>query len=524
MDNRVSVIVPVYNAENTVEKCVESILYGELRDVDVILVDDCSADNSWRVCQSLAGKFANVSCYRNDRNGGVSYTRNHGLKEAKGKYVLFVDSDDWVSGRYAAELFRTAERYSDSLVICGSHFLNEVDGYRCDYLWEKGGQPVYFISRDQFFDLPGRFHLQQLWNKIFRRDIIEQKQIRFDETQSMGEDFQFVLDYMERAPIKQCVVLNEALYYYLRSTDTSLMSKFGTKKNGNEDERFRQLLKICGEDNLAARQRCEQAILSTKKNFVYQCARDKTKSKREKIAFIESVMKDGQAASYYRKQKVLMIKETLAEMPGLASAFYMRMKGRIQRDKQESMIKEISKKLIAEGFSVISQNCIGGVLYHDLGMQFLSPTINLFFREPDFVRFVLGLERYMNADLEMSWGEEYPIGILGGDVRIDFMHYHSCEEARKNWNERKKRLNWEKIVVLATDRNGFTDEVFTEWKKIPYPKVLFTVNKAFAEEPGTILFPEYEAEGFVPDLIPKREFYKNDILLSVINNISGQEV
>ena len=100
---------------------------------------------------------------------------------------------------------------------------------------------------------------------------------------------------------------------------------------------------------------------------------------------------------------------------------------------------------------------------------------------------------------------------------IDFMHYHSCTEVRDSWERRKKRINWDNIVVFATDRNGFTESVFEQWRTIQYPKVLFTVNQAFQNEPETVLYQMYEKNRFVPDLIPNREFYKDGVVLSVLN-------
>ena len=154
MDSRISVIIPVYNAEKMIERCVESIIYGEVRDISVILVDDCSKDGSWKCCRKLADKYSNVSCYQNKENRGVSYTRNHGLEKVKGEYILFVDSDDWVSGQYVKKMLETAELNLDSLVICGLHFRDEVTGYRRDYIWKEDGDAVYHIKREKFFDLP----------------------------------------------------------------------------------------------------------------------------------------------------------------------------------------------------------------------------------------------------------------------------------------------------------------------------------------------------------------------------------
>ncbi len=129
---------------------------------------------------------------------------------------------------------------------------------------------------------------------------------------------------------------------------------------------------------------------------------------------------------------------------------------------------------LEDDFTIISCNCIGGLLYHDLGMQFKSPTINMFIPAPDFVRFCLDLKRYLSYDVEKVESEEkFPVGKIG-DVTVNFMHYSDFDEAREKWNERKKRVNFDKIFVIMTDRDGYTDELLGEFDKIEYPKVLFS--------------------------------------------------
>ena len=95
---KISVIIPVYKAAGTLRRCVESIIFGEEQDLEVILIEDCSPDSSWDVCRQLAQEYSHVRCLQNDQNRGVSYTRNRGMDAATGQYILFVDSDDWVSG------------------------------------------------------------------------------------------------------------------------------------------------------------------------------------------------------------------------------------------------------------------------------------------------------------------------------------------------------------------------------------------------------------------------------------------
>ena len=192
---------------------------------------------------------------------------------------------------------------------------------------------------------------------------------------------------------------------------------------------------------------------------------------------------------------------------------------RIQKWRMERSISKSRKSLQVSDFSIISQNCIGGVFYSDMNMRFLTPTINLYIPEPDFIRMVLKLNFYMASELEIAWGESYPIGILGGDVKIHFLHYKSCEEAMEKWNSRKKRINWKKIIILATDRDGFSESDFHLWKRIRFPKVLFTANKNYLDIDTTVYFSEYEKEGMVSDLIPERKFYKEGRLIRIINGL-----
>lgn len=517
MNAKVSIVIPVYNAEKTVGRTVESLVYGEERNIEIILVEDCSRDNSWEVCQNLSKRYPNVYCYQNKKNSGVSYTRNHGLEVADSEYILFVDSDDWVTGTYAEKLLSAAQQNSNSLVISGFYFRNEVAGYRQDYIWEKDGKNSYRVTQKDFFKLQKKFHLQQLWNKIFRREVIEKAHIRFDESQSMGEDFQFVLDYMEAANIKTCVVLNSPLYYYIRATQFSLMSHFGTDVNEQAYNRFEQLLHLCGDVTPEIEKCYETAIADLKKNYVYQAVRGKT-SKKEKLSFIETVMQDGKAEQHYRIQKNILMKENIRQGISWIMALPGRFHGRMQRKKRDKLAVEMKAKLHARDFTVLSQNCIGGVFYHDMGLQFTSPMINLYMSGNDFVEFVLNLDYYLSLKLRMTWGEEYPIGYLD-DVAIYFMHYHTCQEAEAEWEKRKTRIIRDNIIVLCTDMVDFTNEVFEKWRQIPYHKVLFTAKREYANEPDTVYFPEYESNGKVPDLIPKREFYRDGVLIDTVNRM-----
>ena len=150
-----------------------------------------------------------------------------------------------------------------------------------------------------------------------------------------------------------------------------------------------------------------------------------------------------------------------------------------------------------------------------MGMRFDSPTVGLFFKGPDFVKLASDLPGYMAMEPEMRWEEEYPVGKLG-DIEIHFMHYDTCAKALQAWRRRRERIRWDHILVLCSDRDGFTAEDFAKWASIPYPKVLFTGNDAYRGHPDSLYFKEYRRAGMAGDLIPHRKFYRSGKLIQMI--------
>ena len=163
-------------------------------------------------------------------------------------------------------------------------------------------------------------------------------------------------------------------------------------------------------------------------------------------------------------------------------------------------IKRYLKNLDVSDVSIISMNCIGGIVYHDCKSKFLSPTVNLFFTPGDFIKFVNNLEYYLALTPEVFMGKQYPIGKIG-DITVFFMHYDSCESALSKWEERKARINFEKIFVIMVERDGFSKTDFENFKNIKYPKLLFTRNKEYDCE-CSFYMPKYKNLEQLPDIIP----------------------
>lgn len=143
--------------------------------------------------------------------------------------------------------------------------------------------------------------------------------------------------------------------------------------------------------------------------------------------------------------------------------------------RKEVNLKNIGR-LINKDFSLIASNCNGAFILHDLGLRFNSPTVNLFLYPADFIKYVKKLKYYSSLKLEFvnEPNITYPVGRLD-DIKIYFMHYKSEEEARLKWEERTKRLNYDNIFIMMTDRDGCTEKDLQEFDNLEYEnKVIFT--------------------------------------------------
>ena len=187
MNPMVSIIIPVYNAEKTIRRCVDSVLNQEYKDTELLLVDDGSTDLSGQICDEYARKDSRV-CVIHKENTGVSDTRNLALERARGTYLQFLDSDDWISPDATSLMVRAARENSCDMVI--SDFYRVV-GERVSH---KGDiEPGGLLTREEFagfmMEKPADFYYGVLWNKLFRRALVEEHGLRMDKTISWCEDF-----------------------------------------------------------------------------------------------------------------------------------------------------------------------------------------------------------------------------------------------------------------------------------------------------------------------------------------------
>lgn len=137
------------------------------------------------------------------------------------------------------------------------------------------------------------------------------------------------------------------------------------------------------------------------------------------------------------------------------------------------VLKKMRKRLRNREFSIISANCCGAILTHDLGEQFRTPTVNLWFEAQDFVVFCENLKHYLQLEpVYLFDNDGYPVAKLG-DIKIYAMHYKTFEEFKEAWIRRCKRVNFNNLFIMMTDRDGFDESLLERISKLPYNKVLF---------------------------------------------------
>lgn len=208
----VSIIVPIYNAEQYLRRCVDSILNQEYTDFELLLVNDGSTDASGDICEEYGDQDPRVIVIQKE-NTGVSDSRNRALDRARGKYLQFLDSDDWITPDATRLFVRAAEEYGCDMVI--SDFYRVVG----ERLSTKGDiEEEGVLTREEFaahmMENPADFYYGVLWNKLYRRDIVEEHNLRMDTDINWCEDFMFNLEYIRYA--KVFYALHAPIYYYVK--------------------------------------------------------------------------------------------------------------------------------------------------------------------------------------------------------------------------------------------------------------------------------------------------------------------
>lgn len=214
---KVSIIIPVYNIENYIEKCLKSIEEQLYSCFEVIIINDGSTDDTKKICTEFAAKDSRFNVF-NRQNAGVSSARNLGLSISKGKYICFVDGDDYLSKNYLDLLVRYMES-EEADIVCADYYL-DVGGQIIVHSQETI-TPIIFFNKDAINKLSDKNLYQgYLWNKIFKQELITTNNIKFDERVKIWEDMLFCLNYLAHS--NKVLYVQVPIYYYVQRQNSAI--------------------------------------------------------------------------------------------------------------------------------------------------------------------------------------------------------------------------------------------------------------------------------------------------------------
>lgn len=221
----ISVIVPAYNVANYVKSCVESLVNQTYKNIEIIIVEDCSTDNTLEICNNLKNIYKNITLLKNDKNCGLEATREKGISISKGQWIMFLDSDDTYSLTGIEECCKSLENKPD-IVFCPYAKIKKDSRLVSDCTMNEGlYSPKVFCS-----SLLSEIKLDYLFcigSKIYNRKFLEMNNIHFNSRYKFNEDGGFVIDSLKKA---KSIYVNHVCYYqYNIRTNGSIQSSYRPK-------------------------------------------------------------------------------------------------------------------------------------------------------------------------------------------------------------------------------------------------------------------------------------------------------
>lgn len=287
-----SIIIPVYNSEKFLKRCVDSILKQTYSNLEIILVDDGSVDMSSKICDDYSLKDGRVKVFHKE-NGGVSSARNYGIEVSTGDYISFVDSDDYIDSNMYELLAKKINEENSDVVICNIYFENERHESIFDY-----NHPNFNFKKN---DYPtNSFFIKSIsgyvWNKVFSRKLIfniDGSFVRFNNDISMAEDDLFNYDIFNKNKKINYSYINDKLYHYVLNINGVSNNKFNLKKLTYFDSRIKEIeiLDLNGIDN--------NFLMA---DYVINCIRTKIIVKKLKIQINDKYLEILKKCKEFRKE------------------------------------------------------------------------------------------------------------------------------------------------------------------------------------------------------------------------------
>lgn len=214
----ISIIIPAYNAEKTIERCIDSVLEQTYSDFEIICVNDGSKDNTYTILNDYSIKDERVKAFHNE-NHGVSFSRNFALDKVSGEYIMFLDSDDWLE-KNALEIIASYLYPSDKKgILCFNHYDDNLQ--TCEKK-SRGKEKIIASDSENISRALEQIAPQFIWDKVFSSKLLRELKLQFDEDMSYGEDTIFLCRYLQN--IEEIIVLSDYLHHYYRDLNGNSLS------------------------------------------------------------------------------------------------------------------------------------------------------------------------------------------------------------------------------------------------------------------------------------------------------------
>ena len=502
----ISIIVPVYNIEHYLSSTIESLIHqaGD-NNYEIILINDGSTDSSGEICDKYASENDNITVVHKF-NGGLSSARNAGIEAARGEYLMFVDGDDSLDPATISTLTRAVSLHPNCDVIqyryeevppsmqLGHCVPEELTDY-----YECTNEHDYF---EQLYQLGGV--AASACTKLIKRSVVDD--LRFKEG-VVHEDEEFVTGLLPKC---SCIgYCSNEFYKYLMRPGSIIHSNFSSKRLNIIQILKDRITYLEGRSyvDLVEKYRYKlYDILLVLWNSAYSSA------DKDSVSVIESELNQ---LSYIKPRKcndILILKSGVLRSSILCGLFHVRalLRPLVQKVRNAKIkyirykeCKRRRKQLKFTDFTIISNNCWGGLVYQYFGLPYNTPIAGCGFMDEDYLKFLENFDYYISLPLEFinySSSKRYryylqkkidrpscPIAILD-DVEVCFTHYSSENEAREKWERRCKRINKDKMLIKMSQRYTTSTEVLERFEKLPYAnKICFTEidypGKSFIQVP-----------------------------------------
>lgn len=257
---QVSIIVPVYNVENYIERCLNSLVNQTFKDIEIITINDGSTDKSLELLNKYAKEDIRISVI-DLGDEGVSYCRNLGIEKANGKYIMFVDSDDWIDSSMVEVLYKKAEENKLDLVMCS--YIREFKDHSKEKIFNLPQEIIYKdneVKNELLRKLVGPIKeelsnpemldaLGTVWGKLYRADILKENKIKFVDLKEIGSAEDTLFNIFTFNYLKKLMFLNKPMYHYWRDNLKSVTSQYNPKLKEQRKVFFKYISDFIRENN-----------------------------------------------------------------------------------------------------------------------------------------------------------------------------------------------------------------------------------------------------------------------------------